>query len=131
MMTERLQLIPVTLRLCDAEGHGPDALARELGAQVPRSWPPSVFEPDDVARIRRRLEVDSRSSIWTLHYVLRRPAEAAGQPELVGVAGFGGLPTAEGVVDIGYAIAVEHQRRGYATEAVSAAAENRLRARSE
>jgi RimJ/RimL family protein N-acetyltransferase len=42
------------------------------------------------------------------------------QHALVGVAGYFGRPTADGVVEIGYAIAVEHQGRGYATEAVDA-----------
>jgi RimJ/RimL family protein N-acetyltransferase len=38
----------------------------------------------------------------------------------VGVAGYAGPPSADGAVEVGYAIAVEHQRQGYATEAVRA-----------
>jgi RimJ/RimL family protein N-acetyltransferase len=38
----------------------------------------------------------------------------------VGVAGFGGAPDPDGAVQIGYAVAEEHQRHGYATEAVTA-----------
>ena len=38
----------------------------------------------------------------------------------MGVAGYAGPPTEEGVIEIGYAITTEYQRRGYATEAVKA-----------
>jgi len=120
MITERLQLIAATLDLCLAEGVGPDAVGRALGAQVPPSWPPPVFEPDDVDRVRRRLERDPATAPWTLCYVVRRSANADNLPSLVGVAGFAGPPSPDGAVEIGYAIAVEHQRRGYATEAVRA-----------
>lgn len=91
-------------------------MARVLGADVPSSWPPPVFEPDDLDRLRRQLEADPGIGAWTLHYLIVR--EASGIRTLVGVAGYVGPPTAEGTVEIGYAIAEEHQRRGYATEAV-------------
>ena len=106
-----------TLEILRAEGEGPSAVGRALGARVPGSWPPPVFEPDDLARIRRQFEESTGHPKWTLHYVLRR---AAAQPELVGVAGYFGPPSPDGAVEIGYAIAEEHQRRGYATEAVEA-----------
>jgi RimJ/RimL family protein N-acetyltransferase len=79
-----------------------------------------VFEPDDVARIRTQLEADPAIGSWTLHCVLTCPADAAEGRYLVGVAGDTGPPTPEGRVEIGHAIAPEHQRRGYATEAVDA-----------
>jgi len=120
METERLELIPATTEFCDAETRGRAALEACLGARVPASWPPAVFEPDDVARIRTQLEADPTIGSWTLHYVLARPGPAAEGRSLVGVAGYTGPPTAEGRVEIGYAIASEHQRRGYATEAVDA-----------
>ena len=120
MTTERLRLIPATAALCRAETMGQEAVSRALGAVVPPSWPPSVLEPDDVERVRRQLQSDPRNQAWTLHYLLRSSAAGDGLPELVGVAGFGGPPSPEGAVQIGYAVAVEHQRRGYATEAVMA-----------
>ncbi len=47
-------------------------------------------------------------------------ATGDGRRDLVGVAGYAGPPSSDGAVEIGYAIAEEHQRRGYATEAVQA-----------
>jgi ribosomal-protein-alanine N-acetyltransferase len=49
----------------------------------------------------------------------REPVKGGGR-ELLGVAGYVGPPTVDGAVELGYAIAEEHQRRGYATEAVQA-----------
>jgi RimJ/RimL family protein N-acetyltransferase len=120
MITERLELVAATLGLCQAEADGPGAVARVLGAQLPNTWPPPVFEADDVERIRRRLAADATNQEWTLHYVVLRPVTATEPRRLVGVAGYAGPPTADGQVEVGYAIAAEHQRRGYATEAVSA-----------
>ena len=51
--------------------------------------------------------------------LLRRESESD-RPALIGIAGYVRPPTGDGVVEIGYAIASEHQRRGYAVEAVHA-----------
>lgn len=120
IITERLRLIPATVELCDAEARGPAAVCRALRARVPGSWPPPVFEPDDVERIRRQLEADPAAEGWTLRYVLLRKSAGRAEHELIGVAGYAGPPTEEGIIEIGYAIATEYQRRGYATEAVKA-----------
>jgi RimJ/RimL family protein N-acetyltransferase len=120
MITERLELIPATADLCEAEAQGPEAVGRALGVRVPASWPPPVFEPDDVERLRRQLERDPANHAWTLYYLVLPAAVTAEPRELVGIAGYAGPPSAEGVVGIGYAIAAEYQRRGYATEAVRA-----------
>jgi RimJ/RimL family protein N-acetyltransferase len=120
MLTDRLELVPATIALCDAEARGAASLAQTLGAKVPLSWPPPVFDVEDVDRIRGRLIGDPIAADWTLHYVLRRVGSDAERPVLVGVAGYDGPPNARGVVEIGYAIAEEYQRQGYATEAVMA-----------
>ena len=116
----RLELIPATLEICEAEARGPEAVGLALRVRVPASWPPPVLEPDDVERLRRQLETDPRGSGWTLHYLVLREAAGDGRRDLVGVAGYAGPPSSDGAIEIGYAIAEEHQRRGYATEAVQA-----------
>jgi ribosomal-protein-alanine N-acetyltransferase len=120
MITERLELVPATADLCEAEAQGPEVVGRALRARVPASWPPSVFEPDDVERLRRQLERDPASRTWTLYYLLLRAAALVEPRQLLGIAGYIGPPSAEGVVEIGYAIAAEYQRQGYATKAVRA-----------
>jgi RimJ/RimL family protein N-acetyltransferase len=120
MITGRLELVPATVELCRAESRGRAAVGEALGVRVPASWPPPVFEPDDVARIQQRLERSPGERTWTLHYVTRRAGHDDDDRELLGIAGYMGPPSLEGAVEIGYAIAEEHQRRGYATEAVEA-----------
>ena len=120
MITARLDLAPATLDLCRAESRGPVALGEALGMRVPRSWPPPVFEADDVARVQRQLERSPGERTWTLHYVARRVLRDEGERDLLGIAGYMGPPGRHGEVEIGYAIAEEHQRLGYATEAVEA-----------
>jgi len=120
MVTERLQLVPATIALCDAEVRGAAFVARTLGATVPESWPPPVFEPDDVARVRQQLVADPTAGRWTLYYLLRHSDSGAAAPALIGIAGYIAPPTRDGIVEIGYAILPQHQRQGLATEAVDA-----------
>lgn len=120
MLTDRLELIPATLELCEAEAAGRSALARALGVSVPAAWPPPVFEADDVERIRERLQAEPALAEWTLYYILQRASSDTRPTTLVGIAGFDGPPTSDGIVEIGYAILADYQRCGYATEAVTA-----------
>jgi RimJ/RimL family protein N-acetyltransferase len=53
---------------------------------------------------------------WGFYYFLEH-AETGRRPVLVGAGGFKGPPDADGLVEIGYSIVPERQRRGYATEA--------------
>ena len=46
-ITHRLELIPATLGICEAEARGPEAVGLALRVRVPASWPPPVLEPDD------------------------------------------------------------------------------------
>jgi RimJ/RimL family protein N-acetyltransferase len=55
-----------------------------------------------------------------LYYLVLRAGVAHERRELLGIAGYVGPPSVEGLVEIGYAVAAEYQRRGYATEAVRA-----------
>jgi [ribosomal protein S5]-alanine N-acetyltransferase len=87
---------------------------------APESWPPPVFELDDVARVRRQLVADPTASHWTLYYLLRHSESDSGLPQLIGIAGYVAPPSRDGIVEIGYAIVPEHQRQGFATEAVQA-----------
>src|SRR5690242_18580288 len=100
MITERLEPVPITPDLCEAEARGPDVIGRALGVQVPASWPPPVFEPDDLVRLHGRLERDPASHFWTLYYVVLRAADTAAPRKLLGIAGYVGPPSAAGLVEI-------------------------------
>ena len=110
VLTHRLQLIPATVALCEAELRGPAAVSSLLQATMPEEWPPPVFEPDDIARVQRQLTAAPPSaSHWTLYYILLPPLSDAERPALIGIAGYVGPPTFDGAIEIGYAIAAEHQ----------------------
>jgi ribosomal-protein-alanine N-acetyltransferase len=84
---------------------------------VPPAWPPELL----VDALRFLVDVTSREpqfvGWWAWLIVLR-----AGSV-LIGSAGFKGPPTADGRVDIGYGILDAWQRRGYASETVTALVE--------
>jgi RimJ/RimL family protein N-acetyltransferase len=62
------------------------------------------------------LERSNAMDPWIHGFVMMRRETGEG----VGQCGFKGPPEADGVVEIAYAVALEHQGRGYATEAAEA-----------
>jgi ribosomal-protein-alanine N-acetyltransferase len=115
LSTLRLDLVPLTPALAAAERAGTEALATALEAPIPSDWPPQFYEPDDLDRMERLLQ-DERNSGWTLYYLIQRAPTRA----VVGVAGFSGRPSAEGLVEIGYGVVPAFRRLGFASEAVTA-----------
>jgi RimJ/RimL family protein N-acetyltransferase len=113
LTTRRLDLVPMTLALADAERSGTTSLSVALRAAVPPDWPPDFYDDDDLDRMRRLL-ADPANGGWVLYYVIHRePART-----LVGVAGFSGRPSDDRVVEMGYSLMPSHHGRGIATEAV-------------
>ena len=96
---------------------GRSALARALAVDVPPSWPPDLYDEDAIRYTLRWLSDHPADADWGFYYLARRAAPGA-PPVLVGAGGFKGGPDEEGTVEIGYSILPEHQRQGYATEAV-------------
>jgi RimJ/RimL family protein N-acetyltransferase len=110
-----LQIVAVTLELAKAERSGPRWLEKLLGAHVPPSWPPPLN--------------DANSLRWTIDFLTQHPEGVGfgpwyflhrehGELRLVGEGGFCGLPTSDGVVEVGYSIVPECHRLGLAPEAV-------------
>ncbi len=99
--------------------HLPDGpLGGLLGAKIPASWPPELY--DDGARQYnlRYLREHPESSQWSMWYVVL--VGTNGDPDVaVGLAGFKGPPDEEGVVEVGYGVLGEFRRRGIAAEATA------------
>ena len=114
--TERLELIPATVDLTRAALEGGTALAGSLDALVPATWPPDLFDRPALQYTLDRLEEGADQAGWWLYFVVlpRGPNGRA----LIGSAGYKGPPSADGTVEVGYAIVRDHQRQGYASEAV-------------
>src|SRR5262245_3514955 len=114
--TERLDLVPATIESTRAAIEGPKFLARCLHATVPATWPPDYLDEPALEFMLAKLISDPGQSEWWLHFLLLR--NLGGVPTLVGTAGYKGPVDKDGMVEIGYGIVAEHQRRGYASEAV-------------
>jgi RimJ/RimL family protein N-acetyltransferase len=91
------------------------AFAGLLGAVVPEAWPPQATV-DALPLLLGWLEAAPDRVGWFGWYALLRDATDAG-PVLIGGGGFLGPPR-DGIVQLGYSVLPEFQRRGYATEMV-------------
>ena len=114
--TERLQLLPATLKLTRAALEGDSALAACLGVFVPATWPPEFLDPPSLEFILERLAEGPEQAGWWLHFVVL--ADGPTGRTLIGSAGYKGPPSPDGTVEVGYGIVRDHQRRGYASETV-------------
>lgn len=116
--TERLDLVPASLDLLEADLASPAALGRLLGAAVPASWPPGEYDRAAMEFFRARLLEDPKSVGWYGWYAIHALEE--GGAVVIGAAGYLGPPDSDGGVELGYSIAPEFQARAFATEIVQA-----------
>jgi RimJ/RimL family protein N-acetyltransferase len=118
LSTPRLTLVAATSDLARAELAGRAVFAARLGAAVPETWPPPLNDEASMTWIAEILEADPGAAGWVAWYfLLRGPADAR---TAIGTGGFKGRPSSDGMVEVGYSVLEDHQRRGYAPEAVEA-----------
>jgi ribosomal-protein-alanine N-acetyltransferase len=116
IQTARLEIVPATPALVYAALEGHAALATELAADVPVSWPPDYLDDDSLNFTLARFAEGAEQMGWWLHFVVLRPGV---EPRtLIGSAGFCGRPTPDGDVEVGYGIVSDRRRQGFATEVV-------------
>jgi RimJ/RimL family protein N-acetyltransferase len=112
--SQRLNLVAATPELIrkDIEGHA--ALGEALEVHVPQAWPPDLYGSRAMQFALTQLDEASERGWWFWYLLtVEHPSE------LIGICGFKGRPDESGSVEIGYSILADHQRRGYATEAVA------------
>lgn len=108
MRGPRLDLLRCDLAHFQAYAHGPAELAELLRVEVAPAWP--VFA-EAMPHAHERLRQEPGLAGWWTYLFILREGEL-----LVGNGGYKG-PPADGVVEIGYAIAPGWRGRGLATEA--------------
>lgn len=115
--TDRLALIPAGPRLLEAELRGREALQHELAASVPASWPPHLYDDNAIRwTLRQHASVPDFAN-WGMFYIVLLDGQGG---TVIGTVGYKGPPDDDGVVEVGYGLLDEYQRKGYATEATRA-----------
>jgi len=113
--TTRMRLIPATATLLRAEVEQAGSLAALLDAEVPDNWPPEMVR-GALRWFLQQLERTPDLCGWLSWYGVH--GGGAGQrPILVGSGGFLGFPRL-GMLEVGYSVLPQFQRRGLATEMV-------------
>src|SRR5687768_13552186 len=108
--TTGLNLVSASLELLDAAVEDAAELGRLLAATVAEGW---AGFPESLPGLRNACARNPGRHAWgTFFFVLDDPRT------LVGLGGYKGAPSNEGIVEIGYAIAPAFQGRGLATAAV-------------
>jgi ribosomal-protein-alanine N-acetyltransferase len=116
LYTERLALIPFTLRAARFLSEGNISVLHEFGIQPTPYWPDqeAIDTFPKVIKSLERVQVPTGYESWMI--VLKRNST------VIGDAGFKCQPNADGEVDIGYSIIVQEHQNGYGTEAARALA---------
>ena len=114
--TERLELIAATPDLARREAATVNDWHTPLDVLSPASWPPPGNDRSSQAWLAGRIVGDADRPGWWLWYVVRRSRGHEMPRELIGNAGFKGVPDGRGSVELGYALLPEWQGQGYGTE---------------
>jgi RimJ/RimL family protein N-acetyltransferase len=116
LTTPRLRMTGAASGELEAELRSREALAQSLGAVVPDAWPPGLYDRAAIQWSLDQLKDKPPGWIWTSYFIVH-------EGTLVGICGYKGGPSAEGMVEIGYSVLEAYQKRGIATEAAGALVE--------
>jgi ribosomal-protein-alanine N-acetyltransferase len=115
--TPRMRLISGTRDLAEAELSERGRLAALLNATVPGAWPPETLR-DALPLFLSSCRRSGLFGPWTLGWYGILETTGSATSTLCGSVGFKGPPGPQGVVEIGYAVLPDYQRRGLGTEMV-------------
>ncbi|GET41820.1 GNAT family N-acetyltransferase [Microseira wollei] len=119
LKTERLELIPFTLEIVQAEMSDRSLLSYLLDARVPDNWPPPFNDEQSLLWFLEKCQENYYQVGWLGWYFVLND-RVTNERVVIGNGGFKGEPTPDGTVEIGYSILPEYQNKGYGTEAIKA-----------
>ena len=112
--TERLLLIAADKISVEMEMKDLAHLSKYLNAVVPGDWPPPLNDENSAKWFLEFLRRNPNGVGWGMWYFCEKSKNI-----LIGNGGFKGKPDANGSIEIGYSIIPDHQKKGFATEAVT------------
>lgn len=112
--TERLILIPVTSKVALDLALGSTRELEEIGLQTNGRWP-RQDTLDILPFVCQAFQENPDATGFEFWMVVRKDSMA-----IIGDIGFHGIPDDQGVVEIGYGLIEEEQRKGYGYEALQA-----------
>jgi len=114
--SERMILIAANLEMAEAELLNRDKLESLVGAKFPVNWPPPLNDENSMKWFGEYLKSNPDAAGWVMWYFCLKIS--GNDLPVIGSGGFKGKPDDSGIVEIGYSIMEDHQRNGYAPEAV-------------
>ncbi|WP_220493326.1 MULTISPECIES: GNAT family N-acetyltransferase [unclassified Pseudoalteromonas] len=94
-------------------------LAEKLNATVSNGWPSGEYDRDAMEFFLSCFENGGEASQGWYGWYAINIDPISGERSLIGSGGYFGPPDSNGIVEIGYSVLPEWQRRGYATEIVN------------
>lgn len=114
--TNRLELIPMTEELCQADLESPYELSQRLCAQIPDAWPPELVTAETIHEFIDLLNAPGGSRFYSFYWIKKGGNDA----DRILIGSGGCLMGSDGIPEIGYSVLEEFRCQGYATEAVQA-----------
>jgi RimJ/RimL family protein N-acetyltransferase len=118
LLTARLELRAVTLPMVVAilEGRRREEIESVVGAAMPWAWPGRALLEQVFSASLEAVRADPEMRLWGDRLMVTRE----GPPRVVGSIIFHGRPGADGRCEVSYGVEETSQKRGYATEALTA-----------
>lgn len=113
--TRRLHLVCATLEIVRGELESHERFGAALGAKVPATWPPALYDRGAAEYTLARLQEAPANAEWWMWYIVLPDGDSR---TLIGTSGFKGPPNGDGIVEVGYALLKAFQKQGYAAEAL-------------
>ncbi len=114
--TDRLELVCGNLELARVEVFNQQQISALLNAEVPNNWPPPLNDAASAEFFLNYAENNQDALEFGMWYIILADGE---KREAIGNIGFKGKPDEAGTIETGYSIVENHQRKGYASEAVA------------